>query len=81
MAYDAVHSQSILFGGLGGGTQGPTSRNDTWSWNGSNWVQSFPAVSPAARYLMRAAYDATHNQMVIFGGVGVAGYLGGYLGF
>lgn len=131
MAYDPIRQQSILFGGLGGGTQGPTSRSDTWAytgggtwtqlspttvpggrfgnamvfdsnhgnivmfgggfynnnvvifsygdtwnWNGSNWVQSFPAVSPAPRYLMGSAYDATHGQMVIFGGVGVAGYLG-----
>jgi hypothetical protein len=28
MVYDPIHQQSILFGGLGGGTQGPTSRND-----------------------------------------------------
>jgi hypothetical protein len=131
MAYDGVRHQSILFGGLGGGTQGPTSRsdtwaytgggtwaqfspatvppgrfgnamvfdsqhgnitmfgggfynnnvviftyNDTWTWNGTNWTQLFPSVSPSARYLVGAAYDTTHNQMVVFGGVGVAGYLG-----
>jgi hypothetical protein len=131
MAYDAVRNQSILFGGLGGGTQGPTSRSDTWAytgggtwnqlspatvpggrfgnamvwdsdhdnivmfgggfynnnvvifsfgdtwtWNGTNWTQLSPSTSPAARYLSAAAYDATHNQTVIFGGVGVAGYLG-----
>lgn len=35
--------QLILFGG---GAQNAVYFNDTWTWNGSNWVQLHPATSP-----------------------------------
>jgi hypothetical protein len=42
MAYDAASGQLILFGG---GAQNGVYFNDTWTWNGSTWVQLDPAAS------------------------------------
>jgi hypothetical protein len=67
MAYDADHGQMVLFGG---GTNGDTLGflNDTWTWDGTNWTQQSLGKSPAARILAAMAYDADHNQVVLFGG-------------
>jgi hypothetical protein len=65
IAYDAAHGQVVLFGGMGLGTG---YLNDTWVWDGSNWTQKKPAVSPPARYLHSMAYDAAHGQVVLYGG-------------
>jgi hypothetical protein len=68
MAYDAGHGQIVLFGGMAG-TPAAYS-NQTWIWNGTNWVQMHPAVSPPARYGHAMAYDAATKQVVLFGGYG-----------
>jgi hypothetical protein len=63
MAYDAGHSQAVMFGGFGIGVL-----NDTWLWNGTAWTQANPASSPSARYAFAITYDAAHSQVVLFGG-------------
>jgi hypothetical protein len=66
MAYDAATSTIVLFGGGNccfGGQMG-----DTWIWDGTNWHQAFPAASPPGRYGAAMAYDAAHQQVVLFGG-------------
>jgi hypothetical protein len=68
IAYDATHNQVILFGGALGGLGVSVLFNDTWVWNGSNWTQSFPSVSPPARGGHGMAYDAARGQLVLFGG-------------
>jgi hypothetical protein len=40
MAYDPVHRQVVLFGGLG--------LNDTWLWDGRDWTQAAPAFNPVS---------------------------------
>jgi hypothetical protein len=42
MAYDAARGQVVLFGGYDGSGY----LNDTWVWDGTNWVQKFPATVP-----------------------------------
>jgi hypothetical protein len=42
--------------------------NDTWVWDGTNWVQKFPGHCPSARYHHAMAYDAARGQVVLFGG-------------
>jgi hypothetical protein len=68
MAYDAARQVTILFGGLG--TNGVTDipLNDTWIWNGTDWIQQAPASSPSARSDAGMTYDASHQQMLLFGG-------------
>ncbi len=41
MAYDPLHRQVVLFGGMAGDRL-----TDTWLWNGSDWTQAAPAHSP-----------------------------------
>ncbi len=64
LAYDAAHSQVVMFGGFTNG--GVVS--DTWLWNGTNWTQANPANSPSARSNQTMVYDAAQGQVVMFGG-------------
>jgi hypothetical protein len=68
MAYDAARGQIVLFGGTIG-TTGAYS-DQTWVWDGINWKQMQPAVSPPARYGHAMAYDAVSRKIVLFGGYG-----------
>ncbi len=70
MAYDVAHQQAVLFGGqVGDGLTTVTSTfADTWVWDGNNWTQKTPANSPPARWGHTMAYDAAHQQVVLFGG-------------
>jgi hypothetical protein len=68
MAYDATRQVTVLFGGLGTNSVTDIPLNDTWIWNGSDWVQQAPASSPLPRSDAGMAYDASHQQMLLFGG-------------
>ncbi len=61
MAYDEKSAATILFGG--------DDLMDTWSWDGQNWDQLYPASVPPARSEASMAYDATNRQIVLFGGI------------
>ncbi len=47
--------------------------NDTWVWDGSNWTQKFPAVSPPGRSFSAMTFDSTRNEIVLFSGFGGSG--------
>ncbi|HTA78263.1 MAG TPA: kelch repeat-containing protein, partial [Terracidiphilus sp.] len=67
MTYDGADGQTVLFGGFGENGF----LNDTWTWNGTTWTNVTPANaadSPAVRGAHAMVYDATHNQVVMFGG-------------
>jgi len=67
VAYDAVRRQVVLFGGWR--PLWPAEwLNDTWVWDGTDWVQKFPATSPPPRPDHAMAYDAARGQVVLFGG-------------
>src|ERR1035441_4529685 len=71
MVYDAAHGQVVLFGGVFPGNSDPRVSNflgDTWIWDGTNWNQKSPQTSPPARGYCLMAYDAAHQQVVLFGG-------------
>src|SRR5207244_2155101 len=42
--------------------------NDTWVWDGTTWIQKFPATSPSPRVHAGMAYDKARQQVVLFGG-------------
>jgi uncharacterized protein (TIGR03437 family) len=65
MAYDSAHGQVVLFGG--GYAAGPYTY--TWVWDGTNWTQVFPMISPPLRQAHAMVYDPVHGQVVLFGGV------------
>ena len=74
MAYDPVHGQVVAFGGL---TTSNDYVNETWVWNGSNWIQKSPSAQlPAPRAQANMVYDAALGKVVLFGGQGDAGNLG-----
>jgi hypothetical protein len=71
MTYDPRQQNTILFGGVGGGTAGFS--NETWAWNGSNWIVISPALVPPARAYTVLADDPAVGRLVMFGGFGSAG--------
>ena len=71
MAFDAAAGEMILFGGTSpydGGTKMSYDSNETWSWNGTRWVQRVPAHTPPARAAQAMTYDSTRGRIVMFGG-------------
>jgi hypothetical protein len=73
MAYDDATGKIVLFGGTNGTTFAFS--NQTWTFDGNNWQQMQPKVSPPARYGHALAYDAITKQIVLFGGYGNNGDL------
>jgi hypothetical protein len=63
MAYDAARQQTVLFGGASGSPS-----NDTWVWDGVNWIQKSPATLPPIRHHHAMAYDSQRQKVVMFGG-------------
>lgn len=75
MAYDPDQGQIVLFGGLADmGGKYWEALNDTWIWDGTNWQQISPAITPPARLGANMVYDQAHRSIVLFGG-GVGGGL------
>jgi len=71
MAHDAATGTVVLFGGTTGlFGSGGVDLNDTWIWNGTNWTQVFPSVSPPPRRFdgQGMAYDAVSGNVIMFGG-------------
>jgi hypothetical protein len=63
LAFDLVHSRVVLFGGNPGA---PASLGDTWSWDGSIWMQ---LATFGANPCFNAAMVSTDLQIVLFGGM------------
>ena len=72
MTYDPGTGEILLFGGsrdLYSGAQ-PGFFNDTWTWNGTRWLQRTTASAPSPRTSARMAYDPDLGQVVLVGGYG-----------
>src|SRR5437588_1774835 len=72
IAYDEARQVIVLFGGITC-TQTPAATvcpaaTDTWTWDGANWTEQHPTLSPPPRYSQAMAYDAKHQQVVMFSG-------------
>lgn len=67
MAWDSGRQRIVLYGGEGS-TFG-THNNDTWEYDGTNWVQVVTADSPDLRRHARIDYDKRRNVVVLWGGV------------
>jgi murein DD-endopeptidase MepM/ murein hydrolase activator NlpD len=65
LAFYPPDQRAILFGGAT--PDGSTVRGDTWTWDGTVWAQ-LSAGSPGGRAGHAMAYDAAHEQIVLFGG-------------
>lgn len=70
MAFDLARGQTVLFGGSAVG--GITLRNDTWTYDGTDWTQAAPANSPTGRFGAGLVFDQARNVLVLFGGIASA---------
>jgi hypothetical protein len=66
VAYDTLRGYTLLFGG-NTAASGWVFRQDTWSWDGTNWTQQNSADSPPAA-IVEMTYDAARGQVTTFGG-------------
>jgi hypothetical protein len=73
IAYDRVRNNVVLFGGLATPAGSSGLLSDTWTWDGSDWTEQLPAVSPLPR-IAPLIFDATLGEAVLLGGnAGLAG--------
>ena len=56
--------KAVLFGGI----DDTTLDADTWTWDGAAWQMLTPAHNPGLLDGHAMAYDAAHDQVVLFGG-------------
>ena len=66
MTYDAATRTVVLFSGIRGDGSPPL--DDTWTWDGCNWMQQNPATSPPGRSFGHVAFDQRSRKLVLFGG-------------
>jgi hypothetical protein len=64
MAFDSARGRTVVFGG----TKDGTTAGDTWEWDGTDWVEQHPAMSPSARIHHAMAYDSARGRIVLYGG-------------
>lgn len=69
MAYDPDSALAVLFGGYNMYAN-PTHLDDTWVWDGINWIQVPIPDGPSRRCDRSRAmvYDEARHEMVLFGG-------------
>lgn len=74
LAYDTQRNVSVLFGGHS--SEEPRA-NDTWEFDGADWIEITPAQSPPGRANIDQVlvYDANREKTILFGGLGAGGYL------
>lgn len=69
MDFDVSRSEAVMFGGhtdfsaFGGGT-----RNNTWTFDGTDWTLMAPATSPSPRTYIELVYEDVGDTMLMFGG-------------
>jgi uncharacterized protein (TIGR03437 family) len=69
LTYDAARGVVVLFGGVASINDIPGNQNDTWMWDGTDWLQRSPSHRPIARAGHAMAYDTARGQVVLFGGL------------
>lgn len=67
MVFDLNTNRSTLFGG-GYSLATGSALNDTWEWNGIQWINKKPLLSPSARTGHAMAYDSGRGKIVLYGG-------------
>lgn len=67
---DSLRQRIVLFGGGWRGKGNQSFHGDTWQWDGTDWTELQPALSPSPRRDVAAAFDAGRGRGVVFGGGG-----------
>src|SRR5688572_11154894 len=64
LVYDSHRDVLTLFGGIS--AEAPFG-SDTWEWDGLDWTERTPAVSPPARWDHVTVFDAIRNRTYVIG--------------
>jgi hypothetical protein len=73
LAFDTTRFRTVLFGGLAGSTASTVANNETFEWNGTDWLRVAAATSPSARSGQALAFDSSRGRVVLFGGLDSTG--------
>lgn len=75
MVYDSRRARIVTFGGRSPTTT--ATANDTWEWDGTDWVQMAPANSPNARAFYSMVFDERRGVTVLYGTQSGSTFAGG----
>lgn len=70
VATDTHRGRLVLFGGVADGID----RDDTWEWDGVQWLLQQPLHRPPPRTAAAMAYDPLRQRTVVYGGRSSTGY-------
>jgi hypothetical protein len=73
IAFDGGANNIVFFGGSTVPFVKGTAFGDTWTWDGTNWTQQFPSVSPSPRLWATMVYDPVMKAVLLFGGSNTPG--------
>lgn len=68
MVFHLGLGRTLLYGGNGGSATPQPCLDDTWAFDGTDWAQLQPAVTPGGRARFGMAYDLGRSRAVLFGG-------------
>jgi hypothetical protein len=68
MVFDTVRNRIVMFGGNAYAGSSFVGLNDTWEYDGVDWVQKQPTNAPPPRYGHGMAFDTVRGKAAIFGG-------------
>lgn len=69
VAYDTKRQRAVLFGGIAVWRGNETVYDSsTWEWDGQDWHEMKPAISPPGRFLSAMAYDEISGTVIMYGG-------------
>jgi hypothetical protein len=72
LAYDPRRGKIVLFGGFGPQYPTGTALSDTWEYDGANWIETSPSLSPPSREQHVLVYEGNSQKILLFGGWGYA---------
>lgn len=67
MTYDVIRGRVVLFGGETKDAY-PYYSDETWEWDGTNWIQLNPTHKPSIRFGHAMTYDVKNKKVLLFGG-------------
>ena len=68
LAFDSDRNVIVLFGGYSGVAGNGEPLQDTWEWDGVDWIQKNSSNVPNARSGHHLVYDSLRKVSVLFGG-------------
>jgi hypothetical protein len=68
LVYDKDRQEAVLFGGASNVSGLTAYLDDTWIFNGKDWMEQSTQVSPSPRAAASMVYDPDHQHIYLFGG-------------